>query len=40
MSGLAVLNPDKELDKAGITQNKAERPDISRLGARHVRLAL
>jgi hypothetical protein len=39
MSELALWNPNKEPDKAGITKDKAERPDMFGLGAGHVWLA-
>jgi hypothetical protein len=32
MSGLGLWNLAKKLDKAGVTRDKAERPDISGLG--------
>jgi hypothetical protein len=36
MSGLGLWNSDKELDKVEITWDKAERSDMSGLGAGHV----
>jgi hypothetical protein len=36
MSRLGIWNLDKKLDKVGVTRDKAERPDVSRLGAEHV----
>jgi hypothetical protein len=38
MSSNHLWNPAKKLDKARVTQDKADRPDISRLEAEHVRL--
>jgi hypothetical protein len=32
MSGLGLWNPTKKSDKAGVTQDKAERADMFRLG--------
>jgi hypothetical protein len=32
MSGLGLWNLSKKLDKAGVTRDKAERPDMSGLG--------
>jgi hypothetical protein len=32
MSGLGLWNLAKKLDKAGVTRDKAERPDMSGLG--------
>jgi hypothetical protein len=31
-----LWNPAKKPDKAGVTQDKAERPDMSGLGGEHV----
>jgi hypothetical protein len=38
MFGLGLWNPAKKPDKAGVTQDKAKRPDMSRLGVEHVRV--
>jgi hypothetical protein len=38
MSGYHLWNPTKKLDKTGVTRDKAERPDIFGLGARHVQV--
>jgi hypothetical protein len=38
MFGLGLWNPAKKPDKAGVTRDKAERPDMSRLGAGHVQV--
>jgi hypothetical protein len=38
MSGHHLWNLAKKPDKAGVTQDKAERLDMSGLGARHVRV--
>jgi hypothetical protein len=36
MSSNHLWNPDKKPDKAGVTWDKADRLDMSGLGARHV----
>jgi hypothetical protein len=38
MSGNHLSNPAKKPDKAGVARDKAERPDMFSLGARHVRV--
>jgi hypothetical protein len=38
MSGLGLWNPAKKPDKARVTRDKAEMPDIFGLGAEHVRV--
>jgi hypothetical protein len=38
MSDNHLWNPAKKPDKGGVTQDKADRPDMFRLGARHVRV--
>jgi hypothetical protein len=38
MPGHHLWNLAKKLNKAGVTWDKAERPDMFRLGARHVRI--
>jgi hypothetical protein len=38
MSDKRLWNPAKKLDKAGITQDKAEKPEMSGLRAEHVRV--
>jgi hypothetical protein len=38
MSDNRLWNPAKKLDKARVTQDKADRPDMSGLGVGHVRV--
>jgi hypothetical protein len=38
MSGLGLWNLAKKSDKAGVTQDKSERLDMSELGSGHVRV--
>jgi hypothetical protein len=38
MSGNHLWNPVKKPDKAEVTRDKADMPDMSGLGARHVRV--
>jgi hypothetical protein len=38
MSDNRLWNPAKKSDKAGVTRDKANRTDMSRLGARHIRV--
>jgi hypothetical protein len=38
MSGHHLWNPAKKPDKTGVTREKAERSDISRLGPGHVQV--
>jgi hypothetical protein len=38
MSGNRHWNPAKKLDKARVTWDKADGPDMSGLGARHVQV--
>jgi hypothetical protein len=38
MSSNRLWNPTKKPDKAGVTQDKVDRLDISGLGGRHVRV--
>jgi hypothetical protein len=39
MFGLGLWNLAKKPDKAGVTQDKAEKPEMSELGAEHVRIS-
>jgi hypothetical protein len=36
MSWLSLWNPAKKPDKTGVTRDKADRPDMNGLGARHI----
>jgi hypothetical protein len=38
MFDFGLWNPAKKLDKAGVTRDKGERPDMSGLRAGHVRV--
>jgi hypothetical protein len=38
MSSNRLWNPTKKPDKAGVTWDTADRPNMSRLGAGHVRV--
>jgi hypothetical protein len=40
MSRLGLRNPTKKPDKAGVTQDKTERPDVSGLGPNMSELGL
>jgi hypothetical protein len=39
MSDNRLWNPAKKLDKAGVTRDKANRPDMSELGVRDVQVS-
>jgi hypothetical protein len=38
MSDNCLWNPAKNSDKAGVTREKADRTDMSKLGAGHIRV--